>query len=67
MTQLRSLEALDTPADVAASVNDYNAAVLAFAAIQGTNASADDINAKVAAINAAADSVIRVCGLLRGG
>jgi hypothetical protein len=63
VTQLRGLVAPNTPTDVATAVNNYAAAVLAFAATQGTNLSGPDIDTKVTAINAAADSVLKVCGL----
>lgn len=63
VSQLRGLVAPNTPVDVASTVNDYAAAVLGFTATQGTNLSGADINAKVDAINGAADSVIKACGL----
>lgn len=62
-TQLRNLLVPNTPGDVATAVNNYASAILAFTATRGTHASGADINAKVDAIDAAADSVLKVCGL----
>ncbi|CPV66662.1 hypothetical protein [Mycobacteroides abscessus] len=61
--KLRSLITPVTPQLVGTAVNRYTAALMSFAVVQNSNVTGAEIDAKVNAINSAADSVIQNCGL----
>lgn len=65
VTEINALVAPNTPADVAAAINAYTSAILAFAATHGT-ADGPQMSAKIDTIDAAVVSARQVCGLPPG-
>lgn len=60
---LRGLVTSATPAPVGKAINDYASAILAYAATQNTDTPSSEMDARMNRINAAADVVIRECGI----
>ena len=60
---LRGLVTSATPAPVGMAINDYASAILAYAATQNTDTPSSEMDALMNRINAAADVVIRECGI----
>ncbi|SIA23367.1 hypothetical protein [Mycobacteroides abscessus] len=60
---LRALVTPATPAPVGKAINDYASAILSYAATQNTDTPSSEMDARMDRINAAADVVIRECGI----